>query len=100
VRDVAGRPGPRLSALLPAPGRAFHFLLATGYLLEYHPPGSVTLLLIAKATEDPFLGGMMAVEPGAWIVPASAAADGLMGPTVGCGSTAADDPRLLPPQKL
>jgi hypothetical protein len=60
----------------------FHFLIATAYLLEYFRNGTVTLLLTAKATAVLFLGVMMLVEPGQWIVPVSAAADGLMGAAV------------------
>lgn len=57
----------------------FHFLLASAYLLEYFRRGSVTLLLAAKATAVVFLTAMMLVEPAPWLVPLSAAADGLMG---------------------
>jgi hypothetical protein len=57
----------------------FHFLLASAYLLEYFRRGSVTLLLAAKATAVAFLTAMMLLEPVPWLVPLSAAADGLMG---------------------
>jgi hypothetical protein len=57
----------------------FHLLLGTAYLLEYFRRGSITLLLIAKATAVTFLGVMMVLEPGAWAVPFSGVSDGLMG---------------------
>lgn len=63
-------------------GGIFHFVVVTGYLLEYAHHRGVTLLVATKAIAVVFLSAMSVVEPGAWIVPFSAAADGLMGVAV------------------
>ena len=57
----------------------FHFVVVAGYLLEYHRSGGVTFLLTTKSIAVVFLIAMTAVDGGPWLVPASAAADGLMG---------------------
>jgi hypothetical protein len=57
----------------------FHLIVATAYLLEYLRHGTVTLLLITKTTAFVFLGAMIFLEPGVWIIPLSALGDGLMG---------------------
>ncbi len=57
----------------------FHFVVATGYLIEYFRHGGVTFLLITKILAVAFLTGIMVVEPGfSWTLPPSALADGLM----------------------
>lgn len=63
-------------------GGIFHFVVVTGYLLEYAHHRGVTLLVATKAIAVVFLTAMSVVEPGAWIVSFSAAADGLMGAVV------------------
>jgi hypothetical protein len=60
----------------------FHFVVVAGYLLEYHRSGGVTFLLTTKSIAVAFLLTMTAVDGGPWLVPASAAADGLMGAVV------------------
>ncbi len=60
----------------------FHFVVAAGYLLEYHRTGGVTFLLATKAIAVVFLLAMTAVDGGPWMVPASAAGDALMGVVV------------------
>ena len=57
---------------------AFHFVLATGYLVEYFRWRSISLLLIAKTTAFVFLigGSMLADTP--WSVWFSGLADGAM----------------------
>jgi hypothetical protein len=57
----------------------FHFVLATGYLIEHFRYGGVTLVLTAKATAVVFLLAMVLLGVDAWSVPLSAAGDGLMG---------------------
>jgi hypothetical protein len=57
----------------------FHFVVVAGYLLEYHRTGGVTFLLVTKSIAVVFLVTMTAVDGGPWMVPASAAADALMG---------------------
>jgi hypothetical protein len=57
----------------------FHFVVVAGYLLEYHRSGGVTFLLTTKSIAVVFLLTMTALDGGPWLVPASAAADGLMG---------------------
>ncbi len=57
----------------------FHFVVVAGYLLEYHRTGGVTFLLATKSIAVVFLLAMTALDGGPWIVPASAAADALMG---------------------
>jgi hypothetical protein len=60
----------------------FHFVVVTGYLLEYHRTGGVTFLLATKAIAVVFLLGMTLLDGGPWMVPASAAGDALMGGAV------------------
>jgi hypothetical protein len=57
---------------------AFHFVLATGYLVEYFRWRSISLLLIAKTTAFVFLlgGSLLADTP--WSVWLSSLADGTM----------------------
>ena len=57
---------------------AFHFVLATGYLVEYSRTQTITLLLIAKTTAFVFLigGSLLADTP--WSVWFSGLADGAM----------------------
>ena len=60
----------------------FHFVVVAGYLLEYHRSGGVTFLLTTKSIAVVFLLTMTVLDGGPWLVPASAAADGLMGAAV------------------
>jgi len=60
----------------------FHFVVVTGYLLEYHRSGGVTFLLATKAIAVGFLLAMTALDGGPWMVPASAAGDALMGAAI------------------
>ena len=57
---------------------AFHFVLATGYLVEYSRTQTISLLLIAKTTAFVFLigGSLLADTP--WSVWFSGFADGAM----------------------
>jgi hypothetical protein len=57
---------------------AFHFVLASGYLVEYSRTQTITLLLIAKTTAFVFLigGSLLADTP--WSVWFSGLADGAM----------------------
>lgn len=57
---------------------AFHFVLATGYLVEYSRTKTISLLLIAKTTAFVFLlgGSLLAQTP--WSVWFSGLADGAM----------------------
>jgi len=57
---------------------AFHFVLATGYLVEYSRTQTVTLLLIAKTTAFVFLisGSVLTDTP--WSVWFSGVTDGAM----------------------
>ena len=57
---------------------AFHFVLATGYLVEYSRTRTISLLLIAKTTAFVFLigGSLLADTP--WSVWFSGVADGAM----------------------
>ena len=56
----------------------FHFVLATGYLVEYSRTQTISLLLIAKTTAFVFLigGNLLAETP--WSVWFSGLADGAM----------------------
>ena len=54
----------------------FHFVVATGYLLEYFRHRGIALLLTAKFTAVVFLGAMTIVDGGPWAVPLSAAPAG------------------------
>ena len=57
---------------------AFHFVLATGYLMEYSRSQTITLLLIAKSIAFVFLiGGSLLVQT-PWSVWFSGFADGAM----------------------
>ena len=57
---------------------AFHFVLATGYLVEYSRSQTITLLLIAKSIAFVFLiGGSLLVQT-PWSVWFSGFADGAM----------------------
>jgi hypothetical protein len=60
----------------------FHFVVAAGYVIEYFRYGGVSLLLTAKATAVTFLLAMTLVDGGPWALPASAAADAMMGAVV------------------
>jgi hypothetical protein len=57
---------------------AFHFVLATGYLVEYARSRTIVLLLVAKTTAFVFLlgGSLLAETP--WSVWFSGFADGAM----------------------
>ena len=57
---------------------AFHFVLAAGYLVEYHHTGTVRLLVMAKTMAFVFLigGSLLAATP--WSVWFSGLADGSM----------------------
>lgn len=57
----------------------FHFVLATGYVIEQFRYGGVALVLTAKATAVVFLVAMVLAGVDAWSVPLSALGDGLMG---------------------
>ena len=60
-------------------GGAFHLVVAVGYILEYRRNQGVTLLLFAKTLAFVFLIGSALLEPsGAWAVPFSGVADGMM----------------------
>lgn len=57
----------------------FHFVVATGYLIEYFRYRGVALLVTTKSFAVIFLVAMSLVENVPWLVPASAVSDGLMG---------------------
>jgi len=57
---------------------AFHFVLATGYLVEYARSRTITLLLIAKTTAFVFLVGGSLITDTPWSVWFSGVADGAM----------------------
>jgi hypothetical protein len=57
---------------------AFHFVLATGYLVEYFRSRTITLLLIAKTTAFVFLLGGSILADTPWSVWFSGLADGAM----------------------
>ena len=57
----------------------FHFVVASGYLIEYFRDRGVRLLLLAKATATVFLVAMMFIDGGPWVLPVSALGDALMG---------------------
>jgi hypothetical protein len=57
----------------------FHFVVASGYLIEYFRTRGVRLLLLAKATATVFLVAMLLADGGPWALPASALGDALMG---------------------
>ena len=56
----------------------FHFVVATGYLIEYQRDRRITLMLTAKSIAVVFLTVMALVDRGPWTVPLSAVADGSM----------------------
>jgi len=56
----------------------FHFVVATGYLIEYFRYRRITLLLTAKSIAVVFLTSMALLDGQPWAVPLSAAADGAM----------------------
>jgi hypothetical protein len=67
-------------SFFPRQAGVFHFLLALGYGLEFFRCRTVTLLVAAKATAFVFLSAAtVLLWPPPWIVPFSAATDGLMG---------------------
>jgi len=57
----------------------FHFVVASGYLIEFFSTRGVRLLLLAKATATVFLVAMLLADRGPWALPASALGDALMG---------------------
>lgn len=57
----------------------FHVVAAVAYLIEYERYRGVTILLTTKTIAVLFLGTMMLLDRLPWIVPVSAAGDGLMG---------------------
>ena len=57
---------------------AFHFVLATGYLVEYGRSRTISLLLIAKTTAFVFLIGGSLITDTPWSVWFSGVADGAM----------------------
>jgi hypothetical protein len=57
---------------------AFHFVLATGYIVEYRRSRTITLLLIAKSTAFVFLLGGSLLHETPWSVWFSGFADGAM----------------------
>ena len=71
-----------LPLFFPRQGGAFHFVVAAGYWMEYRRHRTVSLLLVAKAIATVFLVAAAVLEPGAWSVPLSAAADAGMGALV------------------
>jgi hypothetical protein len=56
----------------------FHVVVASAYLIEYFRYGGVIVVLTTKAIAVAFLVAMMAVDSTPWVVPFSAAGDGLM----------------------
>jgi hypothetical protein len=56
----------------------FHVVVASAYLIEYFRYGGVIVVLTTKAMAVAFLVAMMAVDSTPWVVPLSAAGDGLM----------------------
>ena len=60
---------------------AFHFVIASAYLIEYFRYGGVSVLILTKSIAVVFLAAMtVAGEP--WLVPASGVADAAMGAAV------------------
>lgn len=57
----------------------FHFVVATGYLLEYARLRTVTLLVATKAMASVFLLLSATLTDAAWSVPFSGVVDGAMG---------------------
>ena len=56
----------------------FHFVVATGYLIEFFRERRITLMLTAKSTAVVFLFSMALLTDQPWTVPLSAVADGIM----------------------
>jgi hypothetical protein len=56
----------------------FHFVVATGYLIEYFRHRKITLMLTAKSIAVVFLAAMAWIDGGPWAAPLSAVADGVM----------------------
>ncbi len=57
----------------------FHFVVATGYLLEYRRSGTVTLLAVTKSMACAFLLASAVLTDTAWSVLFSGIVDGAMG---------------------
>jgi hypothetical protein len=62
----------------PRQAGVFHLVVAAAYLLDYAQRRSVTLMVIAKTAATLFLLFESLVRPGAWCIPVSGLADGLM----------------------
>lgn len=58
---------------------AFHFVVATAYLIEYLRYRGVSILVTTKAFATVFLLGIALLDGEPWVVPLSGASDGLMG---------------------
>jgi hypothetical protein len=58
-------------------GGAFHFIIATLYLIDYFRRDSILPIVLAKSVAVVFLGSL-SVRGEPWLVPASAVMDGLM----------------------
>ena len=56
----------------------FHFVLATGYLIEYFRYRGVVLLISAKCIAVGFLTIMHFIDPNPWAVWVSSVGDGIM----------------------
>jgi hypothetical protein len=56
----------------------FHFVVATGYLIEFFRYRGIALMLTAKSVAVVFLSVMGWLDGGPWAAPVSAAADGAM----------------------
>ena len=59
-------------------GGAFHVVVAIGYVMEHLRHRTMTLLLLAKCLAVVFLVTTSVTCPVPWVVPLSAAGDGLM----------------------
>ena len=58
---------------------AFHFVIATAYLVEWFVHRGVVVMLVAKASAVLFLVAVWTLGVDAWSVPLSAAGDAAMG---------------------
>jgi len=58
---------------------AFHFVVATAYLIEYFRYSGVAVLIATKAFATVFLLGLTLLDGEPWAVPLSGAADAGMG---------------------
>lgn len=58
---------------------AFHFVVATAYLIEYFRYRGVTILIVTKAFATVFLLGLTVLDGEPWAVPLSGAGDAMMG---------------------